>query len=351
MMKAMVLKQNGSLSYMDVQEPTLAVDEYLLRVSAAGICNSDITRAFNNRAYSYPIIMGHEFSGTIVASGGAATQYSLGQRVVVFPLIPCFVCASCTQRIWNRCDRYDYYGSRRDGAFSELISVKEWNVLPIPEACDPHLAALTEPLAVAFHALKAIPKESRGKLAVIGAGFIGLSLAHLAIKEYRFAKIAMFDRNRFKLDIGRSKGLSTTLLPPSNEMLETPSEVSRAYDVVVVAAGTVDMFRYSLALAADGARVIWLGNIEGALDLSEGEVSSILRREISIRGVWNSDYQPAGPSDWSSALEVLSAEEWVDSLVTHRISLVEAPDILQELNEIKQRWRPHSYLKGCVLID
>jgi L-iditol 2-dehydrogenase len=346
-MNAIVLESNGSLVYKDVPAPEVKEDECLIKVKAAGICHSDISRAFENGAYHYPLIMGHEFSGEIVECGKGVSGFSSGQNVTVFPLLPCFECHSCREQRWVHCSNYDYYGSRRDGAFAQFITVKQWNLLLLPDGCDLTLAALTEPLAVAVHTAKSVREDKKGKLLIIGAGYIGLSVARLVEKRGRFSEIWIFDRNKFKLDIAGNFGYSTQLLDAGDTANNT---FAKYFDVVIEACGATDTYRNSIQLCNNKAQLIWMGNIQGDLCLTKGEVSSILRREIEIHGVWNSDYQPKGASDWKDAVDIIRSQEWLRKLVTRFVPLSEGKIFLEELYKVKKNSLPHAYLKSCLQI-
>jgi L-iditol 2-dehydrogenase len=345
-MKALVLESNGRLRYQTVPDPQPAADECLLAVRAAGVCSSDIPRAFNHGAYHTPLIMGHEFAGEVVACGSAVTGIDIGQKTAVFPLLPCFNCPACAAQRWVHCRQYDYYGSRRDGGFSQFIAVKAWNLLPIPDGCDVELAALCEPLAVCIHTIKSIPADAHGRLAIIGAGFMGLCLAHLAQQSGRFAEICLFDRNQFKLDKAADFGWQTIML--STALTGLPNLSGLLFDVVIEASGAVTTYQLSLALAAHGGHIIWLGNIADDWTLHQKEVSSVLRRELTIHGVWNSTYQPhSKPSDWTEALDLICTADWLPGLVSHWPTLAEGPVVLNDLHDIKLQHRLHDYLKVC----
>lgn len=346
-MKAIVLESNGILNYKDVPNPKLMEDECLLQVKSVGICNSDIYRAFENGAYHYPLIMGHEFSGKIIEKGKNVKKLSVGQGVAVFPLIPCFECDACKKQKWIHCKRYDYYGSRRDGAFAEYVSVKSWNLIPIEDDCDLDLIALTEPLAVAVHTFKSIRQKKGNKLLILGGGFIGLSLAKLLEREGVFSEIWLFDRNEFKLKIARDFGLKTFLTKDSSPN----HDFEKYFDVVIEACGAVDTYGHSLYYSGNDALVVWMGNIQDNLTLSKKMVSSILRKEIKIQGIWNSDYQVGKMCDWTEAVEIINKENWIKQLITHVVGLKDAPSLLQEMYKVKKNNMPHSYLKAILTIN
>lgn len=94
-----------------------------------------------------------------------------------------------------------------------------------------------------------------------------------------------------------------------------------------------------------------MGNIQGELQLTKGEVSAILRREIEIHGVWNSDYQPEGDSAWKDAIDIITYQRWVKELVTHFVPLDEGKNLLEELYKVKKNSLPHNYLKTIILVD
>ena len=212
-MKALVLTENEQLKTTDVCIPTVETDEYLVRIVSAGVCSSDIPRAFNRGAYHYPLIMGHELAGEIVGVGSKTNGwFDLEDRVVVFPLIPCFKCQACTDEHYARCFSYDYYGSRRDGGFAQFISVKGWNLLPIPKNVSFEDAALCEPAAVVVHAISNLQINSSisdQRIAVLGAGFLGLLAVQLLKKKFPTMTVVLADRNVFKLQLGETFGAQT----------------------------------------------------------------------------------------------------------------------------------------------
>lgn len=345
-MKALVLESNGKLSYRDVPDPEVENNECLIKVKCAGVCTSDLLRIYEHGAYLYPLIMGHEFAGEIVEVGQDVKNFSVGQKVSAFPLLPCKKCSACRERKWVFCDSYDYFGSRRDGAFAEYVAVPEWNLLSIPEGVSMELACLCEPLAVALHAFKAIPRKKFARLAVLGAGFIGISLAQIAKKSDCFKEIWLLDRNDFKLKIGQELGLHTKLIKVGKDNKPDLNNLFKSFPVVVEACGATSTYRDSLKLASTGGTVIWMGNIQGDLLISKKEVSSILRKELNIKGIWNSDYQFKESSDWTDAMEIIKrGEDWLSKLITHRVGLREGISVFKRLYKLKKEHKPHSFLK------
>lgn len=163
-MKAAVLYSIDDLRVEEVPTPEVKDGWVLIKVDSAGICGSDIPRIKKTGTYSFPLIPGHEFSGKVLETG---------EKVAVYPLIPCGECVFCKTGEFNLCDHYDYLGSRRDGGFAQFVSVPEGNLIPVPENVSLEDAALAEPATVAQHAVKRSKLVKGGTVLVVGAGTIG----------------------------------------------------------------------------------------------------------------------------------------------------------------------------------
>ena len=204
-MKTVQLGANKVLNVLEELIPEISDDECLVKIKICGVCSSDIYRAFENGAYFYPLIMGHEISGQISKIGKNVNNFIVGDNVSVFPLIPCFRCQSCATKQYATCSNYKYYGSRNSGGFSEYISIKEWNLIKINSIGFKN-GALLEPLSVVVHGLKKaslldknIANDKR-KICIIGAGFLGLLMSEIIFNMFSNCEIHVLDRNQFKLD-------------------------------------------------------------------------------------------------------------------------------------------------------
>ncbi|MFI5349624.1 MAG: alcohol dehydrogenase catalytic domain-containing protein [Elusimicrobiota bacterium] len=309
-MKAAVLTANATLELCDVPEPALAPDECRVRVRAAGVCSSDIARAFEGGAYGYPLIMGHELAGEIVEVGaGLSARFRLGARAAVFPLIPCGKCEACRRKAYARCATYDYYGSRRHGGFAEHLNVRGWNLLPIPKTISFEAGACLEPLAVVVHALRRAgllsARPPAGEIAILGAGFLGQLASRIIALKHPQAHVAIVDRNAFKISLARPYAAEAAELVDEDKWRDYMKANAGRFAVVVEACGAPETYLRSLELAREGATVLWMGNIAGDLLLDKKMTSSILRKELKLLGTWNSDYRERGASDWTEGLALL----------------------------------------------
>ena len=147
--------------------------------------------------------------------GAEVTEYRPGERVVVFPLLWCGRCTACERGNYVQCADYDYYGSRRDGAFAEYVAVPPRNLLRVPEGVSMEAASMTEPAAVALHALKRAGGGFLGAtVAIFGAGPIGLMTAQWA-RMMGAAQILVFDLIAEKLAMARRLGFTLASMPAS----------------------------------------------------------------------------------------------------------------------------------------
>jgi L-iditol 2-dehydrogenase len=331
-MQALVLHAVGDARLERVARPLPAAGEVLLRVEFCGVCGSDIPRTFVKGTYRFPTICGHEFAGTIHSVGDGVDDYAPGDRVVVFPLLWCGQCASCERGNFVQCSDYDYYGSRRDGAFAEYVAVPAKNLVPVPDGVSMEAASMTEPAAVALHALKRAGGGFVGQTVVIlGAGPIGLMAAQWA-RIMGAARVVTFDLVPEKLAMAKRLGFELAYNPRQRDPVKQVLELTGGHgaEVCVEAAGVPATMIQAIAAARVAGRVVLLGNPSADVTLPAGLISQAMRRELDILGTWNSAFSAAGNNDdWHAVLQAAASGSLdLDSLVTHRVGLERACDAL-----------------------
>jgi len=332
-MKALVLQADKVLEFTDVPMPEKPKTDWILvRVSYAGICNSDIQRGFGGGAYRYPLIMGHEFSGT-VADSFVGSRFSAGDRVVVYPLLPCHNCTACQTGDYAQCLDYDYFGSRRDGGFSEYVYVPEDNLVLVPTHVELLHAALTEPCSVALHGANHLDVRPGDTAVVIGFGPIGDMVAQW-LRIRGCTPIFAVDIDEQKLELARRMGFM-----PVNAREDDPATFvyhhtgGQGADRVVEACGLPQTFLQAIQAAGRFAEILFLGNIHGQFAIGEKDFSRILRKELKILGTWNSRIVPRGHNDWTTALEHMDRKLEVSSLISHTPDLQEGPRVFEQIAE------------------
>jgi L-iditol 2-dehydrogenase len=320
LMKALLLHGPGEIGVEAVPIPTKGEGSALVKVEAAGICGSDIPRMMRTGAYRHPIIPGHELSGIVVDG----EEGLLGKRVSVYPLIPCRKCEWCERGEYQLCENYDYVGSRRDGGFAQFVSVPNWNLVPIPDDISFEEGAMLEPLSVVLHGINRIGPVSGKKVAVIGAGAIG-SIAAQICRNMGADAVFVVDIVRYKLRMVEEKGWG---IPVDGEK-EDPLEVTGGVDIAVEAVGAESTILLALRITRRRGTVLQIGNPHGDLLIPRDLFWKILRWELKILGSWNSR-----PSEWLEAMELVRRKAVeLRPLITHKIRLDDAPDIVKEIYE------------------
>jgi L-iditol 2-dehydrogenase len=320
-MKACNLHGIGDLRYEDVPLPKAGPGEVLLEVKAAGICGSDIPRVFEKGTYHFPTIPGHEFAGLIRDADDKAL---IGRRAAVFPLIPCGECDACQIGEYPQCRNYDYYGSRRDGGFAEYIAVKKWNLILVPDGVPYEHAAMCEPCAVAIHALGQAGVNLGDTAAIFGAGTIGLLAAQIA-QGWGAGEVVLIDVDEAKLAFARDLGFVHTVNSKSADPAAYIKDITggRGADLALEAAGVSATLEGCLKAAKVFGRVVLMGNPAGNMEVPQKAYWEILRKQLTLRGTWNSSYNDAH-NDWRTAIGCMDKGILkLEKLITHRFSLAE----------------------------
>lgn len=330
-MKAAQLHKIGDFRTVEVDIPTVSGEELLLKVGGCGICGSDIPRIYDHGTSNqkYPMTIGHEFSGTIVAVGEKADPSLIGQRGGVFPLIPCRTCDSCQIGKYVMCSDYDYLGSRRDGGFAEYVVLPSaWHFIPShnPET-ELKALAMVEPACVAQHAVRRANLSAGEGIVIIGAGAIGIMAARWA-KIFGAGAIMLVDVDDSKVAFARERGFHAI-----NSRTEDPVAAFRAInggkdaDVAIEGTGFSSALENCIAVAKPMGRIVLLGNPgQTQTAIAQKSHSNILRKELQILGTWNSNYSPFPINEWQYTVKLMDEGVFeVTDLITHTCDLDELP--------------------------
>lgn len=335
-MKALVLEADRKLTYVTdrpvAKEPQ--GNSSLVRIAACGICGSDIPRGFGGKAYHYPLVMGHEFSA-VIEEPGPDSNFKSGDRVAVFPLLPCGKCGPCQTGDYAQCVDYDYFGSRRDGAFEEYLRVPEANLFPVPKEVNLLHASATEPAAVALHGVRKLHIRAGDTAVVFGAGPIG-NLTAQWLRIHGCSEVFVVDIDERKLAIAAKMGfvpINSKETDPVKAVLDRTN--GEGADRSVEACGLPVTFLQAIQATARFGEVLFMGNIIGTFQIGEKDFSNILRKELAIYGTWNSKVTPVGADDWTTALRFMDRGLQIAPLITDRLSLEEGPAIFDEIVQRK----------------
>ncbi|GGB44021.1 galactonate oxidoreductase [Roseibium aquae] len=275
-MKALVYTGLETQAYRDFADPVPAAGEALIKVAHTGICGSDM-HAFlgHDERRPAPLILGHEVAGTVMS--GALE----GKRVTVNPLVTCGTCAACASGRDNLCpDRQIISMPPREGGFAEYLAMPERNLVVVPDHISDAQAALAEPIACGWHAIKLAKRASMvdpvdAKALVIGGGAIGLGAA-LSLKAQGISNVRLVEPNAERAQYLAS-ACGIDILTPDQ------AGASGHYDLIVDGVGYAATRATASKLARPGGVIvhIGLGSADGGLDIRR-----MTLQEITLIGTY-----------------------------------------------------------------
>lgn len=258
-MKALVWTEKEKVEMQE--RPVPGYDgKVLIKVAYAGICGSDVSVYLGKHPRAKaPLVMGHEFSGTVEAIGqGVETPLQVGDNVVVNPLYYCGRCRACLAGNTHVCRSLRLYGTDSDGGMAEYAAIPEKSILKLPEGMSLKMAALIEPVAVVIHGLRMIRKPFYGAAAVIGLGPMGL-LTALMLKDAGVRGLYCVEINKQRAARGRALGLEV-IDPSQTDAVECVMERTNGegVDILVEASGSKPAAAMMTAMAGVRAEILLL---------------------------------------------------------------------------------------------
>jgi (R,R)-butanediol dehydrogenase / meso-butanediol dehydrogenase / diacetyl reductase len=187
-MRAAVYYGNSKLSVEDVPEPDVTAGHVKVKVSRNGICGTDLHEYYDGPIFipevephpltgkKLPVVIGHEFSGTVTAVGRGVDGVAEGDRVAIEPIYHCGTCRPCLTGHYNICNSVGFHGLMADGGMAEYTVVPQDMIHHLPDTVPLEMGALVEPMAVAFHAARLGDVNDQSQVLVFGGGPIGIGL-------------------------------------------------------------------------------------------------------------------------------------------------------------------------------
>ncbi|AQZ65140.1 Threonine dehydrogenase and related Zn-dependent dehydrogenases [[Actinomadura] parvosata subsp. kistnae] len=316
-MRAAVWYGAGDVRVEDVPEAPPGPGEVTIDVAYCGICGSDLHEYADGphaipvgephpeSGVAAPLVLGHEFCGTVRAAGAGVTGLAPGDRVAVEPHYRCGSCPRCRAGEYNICRHFGFAGLMGHGGLAERATVPAYMLHRLPDAVSLEQAAVFEPAAVALHAVRRAGIRPGESVAVLGLGPIGLLVTRLAAR-CGAGRIVAADRSPARRELALRMGAAAT----GADLAEVTE--GEGVDVAFEAAGSPDTLRACLAATRRGGRVMLLG-LTGTITL---DAFALVNNEQTI--MTSVGYRDAYPE-----LTRMVAEEGVDlaGIVTSTIPL------------------------------
>lgn len=322
-MKAALLTGLNQFEVQEIAKPIPAENEVLVKVKAAGICGSDIHKMQSEWKYALPMVMGHEFAGEVEAIGKNVTTVSVGDRVAVAPLLPCYDCIYCKSGKFQLCDRYQMIGSHRYGGFEEYCLVPATNVINIGSKISYEEAAMIEPLAVAAHGVMGLNPQLGDQVAVFGLGTIGI-LSVQWLKLAGVKRIIGIDIDPNKLEESKKYGVTDTINPLEESLEERVFSLTEGMgvDIALECAGSKITEEQCLLITRKGGTIGYQGIAYSDVLLRQKAFENIFRREYTLKGFWNSYSAPFPGKEWTHSVAFIeSGQINLKDMISHRFTL------------------------------
>lgn len=334
-MKAAVLHSVDDLCCEMIDVPKLSEKDVLVKVSACGVCGSDIPRVRTNGTYHFPTVPGHEFGGTVVEVGDKVSKDYIGKLVAVIPLIPCKKCKACEIGQYAQCENYDFLGSRSDGGFAEYVKVPVENLIFVPDGIEEDAVAFLEPISVALHVIENCGVEYGDNVAVFGLGAIGIFIAQWA-KVFGAKHVFAIDLDEKKVEIAKQVGLVDAICGKSEDVNVVIHEKTKGtgIDVAFEASGSPQAFCQAISLIRTSGRMGLVGRPVKSLEIPVNSFEKILRAQITLKGTWSFEFTEFPHHAWKKSLDALACGQIkTEPIISHRFPLEKTYDAIKIMSE------------------
>ncbi len=311
---ALTAVRQFALSQQELAPP--GPGEIQIEVRAVGICGSDLHAysegAVGDQPCTFPIVLGHEPAGVVVATGAGVTGWNVGDPAVAEPAHYCYHCELCLRGRHNLCRHLRFLSAGGEpGFFRDRVNLPVANLLRLPSDLSLAEGTLVEPLAVVLHSLSLAPPVLGDSAAVIGAGPIGL-LTAAALRRAGVGRLFVIEPVPHRRELALAMGADAALFGPSKDVNREIQAATggRGVDLVFDCA-TYGTENLALSLAASGGRVVYTGIPSGPT--VPIDVHAWRRKELGVHQVRRSNH------DGPAALQLLSRQSRLFApLLTHQ---------------------------------
>jgi (R,R)-butanediol dehydrogenase / meso-butanediol dehydrogenase / diacetyl reductase len=292
-MRAAVMHGKGDIRIEDVPVATVLPGELLLEVTAVGVCGTDAAEWSNGpklfpietahpvTGHLGPLIIGHEFAGTVVEVGDGVDPSWIGKLVASCGANPCGVCAECTGGRSNICRRYSSVGLHRDGALAQYVSAPLASCVDVGAlGLGPEEAALAQPMAIAVHSMRRANLKPGDVAIVQGVGGIGAFLIHALVDAG--ARVVAVDLAPERLEIAKDLGAHVTILAGTDDAKEQiAAEFADGIPVFFEVTGSDPGLQLAIELVPMGTQIVMVGIHKAPRTI---DLARVTVRELSLIG-------------------------------------------------------------------
>ena len=315
-MKALVKRHASPGLWMeDVPEPTMGVNDVLIKVFKTGICGTDVHiynwDAWAQKTIPVPMVVGHEFVGEIVDVGANVKDFAAGEIVSGEGHVVCGHCRNCWAGRRHLCSETQGIGVNRPGAFAELIAIPQTNVWHHADGLDLDVAAIFDPYGNAVHT--ALQFDLLGEdVLITGAGPIGCMAA--AVAQYAGARfVVVTDVIPWRLNLARKMGATRVVDARTEKLADVQKELGmkEGFDVGLEMSGNPQAFRDMLANMCHGGKISMLGIPSEPVAI---DWNTVIFNMLTIRGIYGREMYET----WYKMTVMLQGGLDISPVITHR---------------------------------
>jgi 2-desacetyl-2-hydroxyethyl bacteriochlorophyllide A dehydrogenase len=319
-MLAAIFHGNKKIEVCEYTLPILRPNELLIKVDSCGICGTDRHIYSGSAPSSIPVILGHEYSGTIVDLTNNSSRFKIGDKVAIDPNIFCGYCNYCKKGDINFCENLNALGVTLNGGFAEYSIVPSSQAYILPDDFDLSIASFSEPLSCCLRGIDHADIKPGNTVVIIGGGSIGLLMVQL-VKISGASKIILIEPDYSKQVLGTELGADSVVDSNQEKLFEQISDLSKGHvDVVIECVGNKSTVEDAIKIAGKGSKVIIFGLAPKDQTISLN-LQYLFHKELKI---FNSFLNPF---TFQSAVNLLVTKKVeVLKLITQQIDLKEIPD-------------------------
>jgi L-iditol 2-dehydrogenase len=330
-MQALVYHGPETIKLEEIPPPKPGPDQALVRITAAGVCGSDVEGYLGHTGRrTPPLVMGHELAGTVLEAPEGA-RVKPGDRVVPFPKLYCGECPACKVGNYQRCEKAPFLGVfSQGGGYTELLAIDPEYLIALGGTVDDSEIALTEPFAVAYHgaaklAASGLPKEE--PVLVIGAGAIG-QLTVKALRVLGYQNVIVSDLSSGRLEIAEREGAVATVNVGETDIAEGVKRITGGSLAggTIEAVGATKPVGDSLSAVKTGGTVVWIGLANRYVEI---DMHAVVTRELEVFGSFLYSLV-----DFTTCGELISSREVdVRGLISEIRPLSEGVEVFRRLSK------------------
>lgn len=257
-MKALVIEKPNTAVIKEVPYPDPGPDEVTIKVENIGICGTDIHIYQGEFLSPYPLIPGHEFSGTVHEVGERVEGFKIGERVTADPSLFCGHCEFCLTNRGNQCENWGALGNTVNGSMAEFVCVPSKNIVKIPNSMSFAEAAFIEPMACVVHGMNRLQLQVGDRVLLFGAGAMGQQLVQ-SVTMAGASEVVVVDVSQEKLNMALQWGATKGVLSENITMDLSEGEYPNGFDIVIDATGIPQVIEQSFTYMGPTAKYLQFG--------------------------------------------------------------------------------------------